>query len=121
VHGTAFRPATAVLYRRGVRQPSSPAPRRPDYTRFLTTGAVLGAAVGLIVGLTSPLQVQHTRGAVTAYLMVGLAFTGALLTGLVAVLLDRRADRRAGHRAAARPEREPAPPVGTAGGRPERP
>ncbi len=65
--------------RRGVRFPS-----------FLITGAVLGFLVGLVVSAVGPSSARASDASALAFLGVVGAMLGALIAGVVAVLLDRR-------------------------------
>ncbi|MGL5865437.1 MAG: hypothetical protein ACRCYX_06115 [Dermatophilaceae bacterium] len=78
------------------------APRRPRFVPIILTGAVLGFALGSGVGAFdwfAPEVVSSAQGEYSGTSAVGyLGFLGAgvfaLLAGLVALALDRRADRR---------------------------
>ena len=67
-------------------------PRRsPAFLRWIGTGAVLGFLAGLVTAVVSDDAASYGLGSQVAYLGVMFAFLGALLGGLVAVLVDRRA------------------------------
>jgi hypothetical protein len=67
------------------------APRRaPNFTRFLATGAILGFIVGSAVAFFGRQAPGYGEGAAVAYLGLLGAGLGAMLAGVVAVLLDRR-------------------------------
>lgn len=68
------------------------APRRsPNFLRFILSGAVIGFAVGGLVGATGDPAPGYGVGTAVAYLGVGGAALGAMLAAVLAVLLDRRA------------------------------
>jgi hypothetical protein len=64
--------------------------RDPSFTAFLVTGALLGFAAGAAASLRGGAAGGYTEGSALAYLGVVGAGLGALLAGVVAVLLDRR-------------------------------
>ena len=57
---------------------------------FLGTGAVLGVLAAVVLGLAGSGDADHGRGSVVGYLALLLGLLGALLGGVVAVVLDRR-------------------------------
>jgi len=74
------------------RPPPSPKrSRRPKFGPFLLTGAVVGMLVALVVDRVGPQVQGYGAGSVLGFLALSFAGLGALLGGLVAVLLDRRA------------------------------
>ncbi|MFV0461700.1 MAG: hypothetical protein ACK5MP_00655 [Nostocoides sp.] len=95
-------------------------PRRtPAFLRFILTGFVLGAVVGVIVAaLASPAE-GYNATAGPGYLILMLGGLGALLAALVAVILDlvlnRHTDRtNAGLGDTMTPTGESGPTVGQA-------
>lgn len=67
-----------------------PVRRRVRFSRFLGTGALLGFLVGAFFAITGPDTPRAGTGASVAFLgLVGLLL-GLLISGLVAVLIDRR-------------------------------
>jgi len=64
-------------------------PRRPRYTSFLVTGGLVGLLATLVVVLGPGADVERQR-ALFFYLGILLTGTGALLGGLVAVLVEGR-------------------------------
>jgi hypothetical protein len=77
----------AVAYAGRVR----PAPpRTPNYLRFIVTGAVVGLVVGAIFSLVGEPAADYSAGSQIAFFGVIFAGLGALLAGLLAVLLERR-------------------------------
>ncbi len=77
----------AVAYAGRVR----PAPpRTPNYLRFIVTGAIVGFLAGAIFSLVGESAADYSAGSQLAFFGVLFAGLGALLAGLVAVLLERR-------------------------------
>jgi hypothetical protein len=69
--------------------------RSPKIGVFLIAGVVLGALVALIAGNVAPTDPTTPKTQVIGYLLVVLAPVGALLGGVVALLLDRISERSA--------------------------
>jgi len=67
--------------------------RRPRYGSFLASGGLVGLVVTALVVL-GPGADAERRGQLLFYLAILLAGTGALLGGLVAVLLEGRRGSR---------------------------
>ena len=69
-------------------RPSADRRRSPRYSRFI----IAGAMVGLVLGVLAALAFQGTTYTLAVAIIAGVALSGlgALLGGLVAVLLDRR-------------------------------
>jgi len=65
-------------------------PRTPNYLRFIVTGAVVGLVVGAIFSLVGAPVADYSAGSQIAFFGVIFAGLGALLAGLLAVLLERR-------------------------------
>jgi hypothetical protein len=65
-------------------------PRTPNYLRFIVTGAILGFVVGGVFSLVGEGVPDYSSGAQIAFFGVMFAGIGALLAGLLAVLLERR-------------------------------
>ena len=65
-------------------------PRTPHFLRFIVTGAVVGFLAGAIVSLVGDSATDYSAGSQIAFFGVMLGGIGALLAGLVAVLLERR-------------------------------
>jgi hypothetical protein len=64
--------------------------RAPRYRAFGATGAVIGVAVGLVLGLVPELAGDYTRQAIAGYFATTLGLVGALLGLGVALLVERR-------------------------------
>jgi MFS superfamily sulfate permease-like transporter len=75
-----------VAYAEWVR--SAP-PRTPNYLRFIVTGAIIGFLGGAIFSLVGESAADYSATAQIAFFGVMFAGIGALLAGLVAVLLER--------------------------------
>ena len=65
-------------------------PRTPNYLRFIVTGAIVGFLAGAIFSLVGESVTDYSAGSQIAFFGVMFAGVGALLAGLVAVLLERR-------------------------------
>jgi MFS family permease len=65
-------------------------PRTPNYLRFIVTGAVLGFLVGVVISLAGEKAPDYSAGSQLAFFGVLCGGIGALLAGLVGVLLERR-------------------------------
>ena len=72
-----------------VSEPSATRRRGPRYLRFLLSGGAVGVLVGLVLTLASSAEVERPI-LLFLYLGVLLGVIGALLGGLVAVVLDGR-------------------------------
>jgi hypothetical protein len=79
--------ADAVAYAGSVR--SAP-PRTPNYLRFIVSGAIIGFIVGAVFSLSGEGAVNYSTGSELGYFGVMFGGLGALLAGLLAVLLERR-------------------------------
>ena len=67
-----------------------PVRRHPRYGAFLLTGGVVGLVVAVVAGLAGSPDPGQSRGPLIGYLAVLLGLLGALLGGVVALVLDRR-------------------------------
>jgi hypothetical protein len=66
-------------------------PRRaPNFGRFIVTGAVLGFIAGAALSFRGDPAPSYGEAAALTYLGLLGAAAGALLAGVVALLLDRR-------------------------------
>ncbi len=64
--------------------------RAPRYRTFIGTGVVVGLVAAVIVTLLSGSDNTYSTQSVLGYTSAGLALTGGMLGGLIAVILDRR-------------------------------
>ena len=65
-------------------------PRTPNFLRFIVTGAIIGFLGGAIFSLLGESAADYSSASQIAFFGVMFAGIGALLAGLVAVLLERR-------------------------------
>ena len=66
-------------------------PRRsPNFLRYIVTGAILGFIAGSAAAFFGEPTPSYGEGAAVAYLGLFGAAIGAMLAGVVAVLVDRR-------------------------------
>jgi hypothetical protein len=65
-------------------------PRTPNYLRFIVTGAIIGFIAGAAFALSGEGAVNYSTGSELGYFGVMFGGIGALVAGLVAVLLERR-------------------------------
>lgn len=65
-------------------------PRTPNYLRFIVSGAIVGFVAGAIFALSSDAAANYSAGSEIGYFGVMFGGIGALLAGLLAVLLERR-------------------------------
>lgn len=63
--------------------------RAPRYRAFVLTGLVVGVAIALLLTRIFRETGEFSTRAVLGYLAVGLGLLGAVLGGLVAVLIER--------------------------------
>jgi hypothetical protein len=67
------------------------APRRsPNFMRFIATGAILGFVVGSVLAFLGDPAPGYSDVTAAAYIGAFGAAIGAMLAGVLAVLLDRR-------------------------------
>jgi len=64
--------------------------RPPSFSAFLVTGALVGLLVGFVASVVGPVDARYGAVAVLGFLGLIGACLGALVGGLIAVLLDRR-------------------------------
>jgi len=74
------------------RQPGSggPSSRKPKFAAFLLTGGLVGLVVAFLLSVSGPADARYDASAVLGFLGVICAGMGALVAGVVAVLLDKR-------------------------------
>lgn len=72
------------------------APRRPNFVRFILAGAVVGAAVGIFIALSTPNPAGYAVSDGRGYVTVGFAAIGAVVAAVLAVLVDMTIQRRRG-------------------------
>ena len=65
-------------------------PRTPNYLRFIVTGAIVGFLGGAIFSMLGESVSDYSSAAQIGFFGVIFAGIGALLAGLLAVLLERR-------------------------------
>ena len=65
-------------------------PRTPNYLRFIVTGAIIGFLGGAIFSMVGESVPDYSSTAQIGFFGVMFGGIGALLAGLVAVLLERR-------------------------------
>lgn len=83
-----------------------PIRRAPSFAAFIGSGAVLGFIVGALVSAFGPPTPDYSGGTTLLFLGVGCAVVGALVGGVVAVVLDHRSVKRV-ERLQHRTERSP--------------
>jgi len=64
--------------------------RAPRYRAFVLTGIGLAALVSLVVAVVTPSADGYSSRQLFGFLLVSLGAAGAILGGLVAVLVERR-------------------------------
>ncbi len=74
--------------------------RAPRYRRWVTTGALLGIAVSVLVAAFAGDDRQYGFGSVALYLGLLGVIVGGVVGGAVALLVDRPAAREKGRRRA---------------------
>ncbi|ANS79917.1 hypothetical protein SGUI_2521 [Serinicoccus hydrothermalis] len=72
----------------------APVHRRPQLSRFLVAGAVLGLVVGVVVSLSRP----DAPGSSSGQQAILLGATGAIFFGLLAAIVYLVVDRGSGRR-----------------------
>ena len=70
-----------------------PVRRRPQLSRFLIAGGLVGFVVGGLVGLLGPDAPNSTQGQEVILLGATGALLGAFLTAILYLILDRRSQR----------------------------
>lgn len=64
--------------------------RNPRFTAFLLTGALAGLLIGFLLSAIGPVDARYNAYVAVGFLGLICAGLGALVGGIVAVLLDRR-------------------------------
>jgi ethanolamine transporter EutH len=64
--------------------------RQPRFAAFLITGALLGILIGVALSVIGPEDPRYDGSAALGFLGLIFAGLGALLGGLIAVLLEKR-------------------------------
>jgi hypothetical protein len=64
--------------------------RTPRFSAFLVTGGLAGLLIGIFLGLSGPVDVRYDTSAAIGFLGLVFAGLGALVGGIIAVLLDKR-------------------------------
>ena len=77
-------------YRGVVSQQPRRVRRRPNFAAFLISGALIGLLIGFLVSVFGPAAVGYDASAILGFLGLIFAGLGALLAGIIAVLLDTR-------------------------------
>lgn len=76
------------------QQPRKQQPRQvrrpPRFSAFLLTGALAGLLIGFLLNVSGPVDARYDASATLGFLGLIFAGLGALVGGLVAVLLDRQ-------------------------------
>jgi hypothetical protein len=79
-----------VEYRGVVSQQPRKVGRRPNFAAFLISGGLIGLLVGFLVSVVGPAAVGYDASAMLGFLGLIFAGLGALVAGIIAVLLDLR-------------------------------
>ncbi len=77
-------------YRGVVSQQPRKIRRRPNFATFLISGGLIGLFVGFFVSVFGPAAVGYDASATLGFLGLIFAGLGALVAGIIAVLLDTR-------------------------------
>lgn len=77
-------------YRGVVSQQPRRVRRRPNFAAFLISGALIGLLIGFVVSVFGPAAVGYDASATLGFLGLIFAGLGALVAGIIAVLLDTR-------------------------------
>ena len=71
-------------------------PRRPNFLRFIVTGAVVGAVIGLVLAFRTDNPAGYAVSDGRGYVTLAFAALGAVIAAVVAVLVDMAIQRRRG-------------------------
>ena len=64
--------------------------RSPNFTAFLATGGLVGLLIGFVLGVLGRADARYDASAAVGFLGLICAGLGALVGGLIAVVLDKR-------------------------------
>ncbi len=64
--------------------------RAPNFVAFLISGGLIGLLIGFLVSVFGPGAISYDASATVGFLGLIFAGLGALVAGIIAVLLDRR-------------------------------
>jgi hypothetical protein len=79
-----------VEYRGVVSQQPRKIGRRPNFAAFLISGALIGLLIGFLLSVRGPAAVGYDASSTLGFLGLIFAGLGALVAGIIAVLLDTR-------------------------------
>lgn len=74
----------------GVSEQPRKARRRPNFAAFLISGGLVGLLIGFFVSVFGPAGVNYDASTTAGFLGLIFAALGALVAGIIAVLLDTR-------------------------------
>ena len=77
-------------YRGGVSQQPRKTRKRPNFAAFLISGALIGLLLGFLVSVFGPAASSYDASSPAGFLGLIFAGLGALVAGILAVLLDAR-------------------------------
>ena len=77
-------------YRGVVSQQPRKVGRRPNFVAFLISGGLIGLLVGFLFSVFGPAAVGYDASSTLGFLGLLFAALGALVAGIIAVLLDTR-------------------------------
>jgi hypothetical protein len=72
------------------KQQSRQVRRTPKFPAFLFTGGLAGLLIGLFLSVIGPVDVRYDNSAALGFLGLIFAGVGALVGGIIAVLLEKR-------------------------------
>jgi hypothetical protein len=78
-----------IDYLKFVSQQPRKVRRRPKFAAFLLSGGLLGLLIGLFLSVSGPVDAGYDPSAVLGFLGLVGAALGALVGGVIAVLIDR--------------------------------
>jgi hypothetical protein len=88
--GCRGRVAACIDYLGLVTQQPRKVRRKPKFTAFLVTGALMGLLIGFFLSVSGPGDPSYDGSAVLGFLGLIGAGLGMLVGGIIAVLLDKR-------------------------------